>query len=191
MAASPPDTEGRWESWFQPGETLLWHGTPKPGVHGLAKIIGLAIFGLPFFGAGLGMLGAGLVMVFTDSSLGGIGMGLFMTAFSLPFTAIGGAMVLGQWYAAHQAHRKVRYALTNRAAYIAQSWWKRSLDAYPILRSTPVGLEKGRTADTVWFHVHSEKDSDGDRTTTRKAFDNIAHGETVFKLIRSIQTGMP
>ena len=65
------------------------------------------------------------------------------------------------------------------------------LDVYKrqILRSTPSGLEKGRTADTVWFHVHSERDSDGDLTITRRGFDNIADGEGVFQVIRNIQAG--
>jgi hypothetical protein len=107
----------------------------------------------------------------------------------VPFTGIGALMVFGQWISAAEAHRKIRYALSTRAAYIAKSYRTRSIESYPILRSSASGLDKGRTADTVWFHVQSEKDSDGDRTTTRIGFDNIADGEMVFRLIRSLQTG--
>ena len=63
------------------------------------------------------------------------------------------------------------------------------LEIYPILKSTSVGLQKGRRADTVWFHVRSEKDSDGDLSTTRIGFENIADGDKVLSLIRGIQTG--
>ncbi len=180
-----------WQDYFQPGETLLWEGAPKPGVHGKVKIIGLALFGLPFLIAGIGVGVAGVGQVFAARGWGDIGVGLFLATFSLPFTGVGAVMVVGQWYAAAQAHAKVRYALSTRAAYVAKSLWTRSIETYPILRSTPTGLEKGRTADTVWFHVRSEKGSDGDRTTTRVGFDNIAGGEAVFRLIRSVQTGGP
>ncbi|MBA3910018.1 MAG: hypothetical protein C0524_09030 [Rhodobacter sp.] len=178
-----------WERYFQPGEALVWEGAPKPGVHGLAKIIGLAVFGLPFLGAGIGMLVAGLRQIAIGASWADIGLGLFLSVFALPFAGAGALMVVGQWWAAHEAHGKIRYALSTRAAYIAKSYWARSIETYPILPSTATGLEKGRTADTVWFHVRSEKDSDGDRTTIRIAFDNIADGLSVYRMIRSIRMG--
>jgi hypothetical protein len=179
-----------WQDYFRPGETLLWEGAPKPGLHGLGKIIGLALFGLPFLVIGAGVCIAGLVMLFGAQSWQDAGLGLFLTAFGVPFAGVGMFLVFGQFYAARFAHQKVRYALSTRAAYIAKSWWARSIEVYPILRSTPTGLEKGRTADTVWFHVHSEKDSDGDRTLTRVGFYNIVDGDAVFRLIREIQTGL-
>ncbi|TAG11990.1 MAG: hypothetical protein EAZ40_16375 [Rhodobacterales bacterium] len=98
-------------------------------------------------------------------------------------------LVFGQWIAASQAHRRIRYALSTRAAYVAQSWWTHSLDSYPILPGTSIGLAKGRLADTVWFHTMTQKDSDGDRSTTRIGFENIADGDQVYGLLRSIQMG--
>jgi hypothetical protein len=178
-----------WQDFFQPGESLLWEGAPKRGIHGIAKIIGLGIFGIPFLAAGLGMLATGLGMAIAGGNLGSVGLGLFLTIFALPFAGVGAALVFGQAYAAHQAHRRVRYAVSTRAAFIAENWWSRKIDCYPILRSSAIGLEKGRWADTVWFHVRAEKDSDGDLTTTRISFENIADGEKVFSLLRGIQTG--
>lgn len=174
---------------MQADEHLLWEGAPRPGIHGKGKIIALAIFGLPFLFVGIGILGAGIGSLFTGKTWGDVWLGLFVTAFSIPFAGIGALLVIGQWWEAAEAHRKVRYALSNRAAYIAKAYRTRSIEAYPILKSTASGLEKGREADTVWFHVRSEKDSDGDRSTTRVGFDNIADGEMVFRLIRSVQTG--
>lgn len=178
-----------WDAYFQPGETLLWEGAPKPGVHGWPKIIGLAVFGLPFLVIGIGVFLTGLQQVLNAANLPDIGLGLFFTAFGVPFAGAGAFMVFGQWWAASQAHHKIRYAVSTRCAYIARSWWTRSLESYPILPGSALGLEKGRHADTVWFHLRTEKDLDGDRTTSRISFDNIAEGEAVYNLLRSIQTG--
>ncbi|MCX7286438.1 MAG: hypothetical protein NTW20_02450 [Rhodobacterales bacterium] len=178
-----------WEDCFQPGETLLWEGAPLPGVHGWVKIIGLALFGLPFLVIGTGTCLMGLKMLSSGDGWQLSGLGLFLALFSLPFIGVGLFMVFGQWFTAAQAHRRIRYALSSRCAYIGQSWMKPSLEIYPILKSTSVGLEKGRRSDTVWFHVRREKDSDGDLSTTRIGFDNIADGDKVLSLIRSIQMG--
>ena len=178
-----------WQDYLQPGETLLWEGAPKPGVHGWGKLIGMSLFGLPFLVIGIGICVAGLGMLIAGDGWQLAGLGLFMTLFSIPFAGIGLFLVIGQWIAAAQAHRRIRYALSSKAAYVATSWRTDKLESYPILRSTATGLEKGRRADCVWFHVRSEKDSDGDLGTTRIGFDHIADGDTVFNLIRSIQTG--
>lgn len=51
------------------------------------------------------------------------------------------------------------------------------------------GRHTGRKPDTVWFQIRDERDYDGDRTTTRISFANIADGESVYRLIRGIQMG--
>jgi hypothetical protein len=181
-------TDG-WQTYFQPGETLLWEGAPKPGVHGWPKIIGLAVFGLPFLIAGIGILVAGIRQIITAAGWADFGLGVFFVGFSVPFAGVGLLMVIGQWWAAAEAHRRIRYAVSTRCAYIAKSYRTRSIESYPILPSSALGLEKGSSADTVWFHVISERDTDGDRTTTRISFDNIAEGDKVYALLRSIQTG--
>lgn len=177
-----------WQSYFQPGETLLWEGAPKPGVHGWPKIVGLAVFGLPFLLFGLGAFATGIRQAFLSDGWSDFGLAFFLVSFSLIFVGVGALMVFGQWWAAAEAHRKIRYAVSTRCAYIAKDYLTRSIESYPILKGSALGLEKGRSADTVWFHVRTEKDSDGDRTTSRISFDNIAEGEKVYALLRSIQT---
>ena len=178
-----------WQHYFQPGETLLWQGTPKRGVHGWPKIIGLALFGLPFLIVGVGVFVAGVRQMLMANGWADIGLGFFFTAFGVPFAGFGAVMVVGQWWAAAEAHRRIRYAVSTRCAFIAKSHRTHSLESYPILRGTALGLEKGPKADTVWFHVQCERDSDGGRTTTRMSFDNIAGGDEVYRLLRSIQIG--
>lgn len=179
-----------WEQYFQPGETLLWEGAPKPGVHGWPKIIGVAIFGLIFLFAGLGVFATGVAKALLGEGWFDYGLALFILLFSLPFVAFGASAVFGGWWTAAKAHSRVRYAVSTRCAYIAKSYRTRSIESYPILAGTALGLLKGRRSDTVWFHVRSEKDSDGDRFTTRIAFENIADGETAYRLLRSIQMGL-
>lgn len=182
-------SEPGWHAYFRTDERLLWEGAPQPGVFGKAKIVMLGLFGLPFLAAGVATLLAGLRNVAVAQDLGGLGLGFFLTVFSLPFVGVGALMVVGQWIAAAQAHRKIRYALSTRAAYIAKNYWRRSLASYPILPTTEVELEKGAGADSVWFYSREERDSDGDRTVTRVGFENIADGDALFRLIRQIQTG--
>lgn len=192
MANPPTHTDGPpdWRASFQAGESLLWQGTPKPGLHGLTKIIGLALFGLPFLIMGIAIGVAGIWQMYSAKGWSDAGLGLFFIAFAIPFSGIGAGMEFGPVLAARSAHRNTRYALSTRSAYIAKTGRTRRIDSYPVLRSTATGLEKGRTADTVWFHVHKERGTDGD-TTTRVGFDNIAAGEAVFHLIRSLQKGQP
>lgn len=178
-----------WQDYFQPGETLLWEGAPKPGVYGWPKIFGLALFGLPFLIVGIGVFAAGIRQIAQGGGWGDFGLGVFFTAFAIPFAGVGAVMVFGQWWAAAEAHKRLRYAVSTRCAYIAKTYRTRSIESYPILKGTALGLEKGRNADTVWFHVLSERDSDGDRTTTRISFDNIADGDRVYSVLRSLQMG--
>jgi len=87
------------------------------------------------------------------------------------------------------APRRIRPALGTRGAYIATSRWTQSLESYPILPGTALGLEKGRHAGRTRCDVLIGKDSDGDRSTSRISFENIAGGGDVLRLFRSIQIG--
>ncbi len=181
-------THARWQDVLQPDERLLWEGSPLPGLHGWPRLVGLTLIGLPFLIAGAAMLVFGLRQVFVTGRLGDIGLGVFLTVFALPFLGIGLVLVIGQWVEAAQAHRRLRYALSNRAAYVAREGWRRTLHCYPILPQTAIELETGRGGDTLWFHSRTERDSDG-TSTTKVGFENIADGASLFRLIRAAQTG--
>lgn len=181
-------TSKSWQDYFQPEETLLWEGSPLPGVHQRAKIIGIAIVGLPLLVAGIAIGVAGVFQTFNAQSWNELGLGLFMSTFAIPFAGFGAILVVGQWYAAQNAHRKVRYALSDRCAYISRSYWTHSLKSYPILPSSSTELESCDRWTSVWFHSRKDRDSDGSLTTYRVGFENIGDGEVVFRLIRSLQT---
>lgn len=174
----------RWEDYFEPGETLIWEGAPQGRARPTPGMIAAAVFGLPFLLAGLGISIGGLFFgVGADLGWGTAG-GLFMFLFGLPFIGVGAGLVLAPWYMQARAHRNVRYALTDRRAYIASQWWNRTMEVLTIAPDSPVTIDAGRS---VFFHTIVGTDSDGDRTTERKGFENVADAMEVYRLIRDIQ----
>ncbi|MEM8537753.1 MAG: hypothetical protein AAGF56_07815, partial [Pseudomonadota bacterium] len=170
----PPELD-RWDDYFEPGEVLLWQGAPEPGIKSVPKLVFLSIFGVPCFFGG--------VMVATDAlghlarfdSIFGIGFGLFLLAFSLPFLTVGSGLMVGTWIFAANEHQMIRYALSNKRAYIARSIFKHALESHVIGPDDTVTLEQGK-ADNVQFKNYQTKDSDGDTQTKTIGFDGIKDG---------------
>jgi hypothetical protein len=179
-------TEADWTPHLRPGERLLWEGIPVPGFHQRGKSLALMAFGLPFLLAGLGVVVYGLQQTELAGSSSDVGLGIFATAFGLPFIAIGGFLFFGPVHEALIAPRRLRYALSTRAAYIRRATLSEKLEIYPITPTTPLELEKGKGADTVWFHARLESGPDGP-STAHVGFRNIADGDRVFHLIRGLQ----
>ena len=132
-----PGCQGR----LRPGETVLWEGTPVPGLHQRGKAIFLMCFGLPFLTIGLALFFYGLHRLTQAPTTSDAGLALFLTAFALPFGGLGAFLVFGPLVEARTASRDIRYALTTRAAYTARSGRFPSLKVYPILPSTALELE--------------------------------------------------
>ncbi len=176
-----------WETYFRPDETLLWKGAPASGWHQRGKSLFLMAFGGPFLVIGVALMIHAFAQLPKAATLSDAGLALFLLAFSMPFGGLGAFLVFGPFVDARSAARDVRYALTNRAAYISRKGIVTSLKVYPILPSTALELERGKRADTVWLHARLERDSDGDLGTTRAGFENIAEGEKVFAMVRDLQ----
>lgn len=174
---------------LRPDETLLWEGAPVPGWHQRGKSLFLMAFGAPFLVIGVALMIYSFAQLPRAATLSDAGLALFLLAFSVPFSGIGAFLVFGPFIDARTAARDVRYALTNRAAYIQRLRPFPSLRVYPIHSHTALDLERGKRADTVWLHAWLERDSDGDLGTTKAGFENIAEGEKVYKLIRDLQGG--
>jgi hypothetical protein len=175
-----------WDTYLRPGERILWEGAPLAGIRNPARLLFLSIFGIPFLLVGLVGTAVGLRHVFW---MGETLPGLFSLAIGGILLLIGYALVFEQWAEAARAHRNLRYALTTRCALVARQSRVRSLQTYPILPDTALELEHGDGYDNVWFHVRVERDTDGDRTTSRIGFEGIRNGTEVYQMMRSIQTG--
>ena len=179
-------TAERWEDYFQPGEKLLWSGAPEPGFHDWPQTLFMTIFGIPFLAAGAGLSFGGLWFATKAESASQLGMTLLATVFGLPFLGVGLFLVIGQWLLAQAAPRRIRYALSTRAAYVAKRLWSRDMAIYPITPGTTLELKSRRGVDKVIFYSHRENDSDG-TTLTQGTFDNIANGAQVLRLLRELQ----
>lgn len=179
-----------WESYFEPGEKLLWQGAPVQGVFPGWGGLFLSAFGMPFFLIGWGlMIGSMFGLDINQDGLRGVGGRIFMFFFAVPFAMIGTGLAFGPWLAGPWAARRVRYALSNKRAYIAKQLFSRTMESYVIGHDDPLEIEQGRRADSVKFHIRTGRDSDGDKTTEKIGFDNIPDGEVVYHLIRKIQRG--
>jgi len=178
-----------WETYFEPGERLLWQGAPEPGFEHPGKSLFLIAFGLPFLIGGVALFIFGLHRLTLATTSSDAGLALLVMAFSLPFGGAGAFLGLGPVIVACTASRRVRYALSTRAAYIMRSYLSRKLEVYPLLPATALELEKGKRADTVWFHARQEPSADSGFYTVYSGFRNITDGEQVFHLIRGIHEG--
>jgi hypothetical protein len=183
------DGQANWSTHLRPGEHLLWEGTPVPGFHQRGKALFLMIFGLPFLVIGVAVFFSGLYRMTQAQDLSEAGLAIFFAAFGVPFGALGAFCTFGPIVEARTRARYVRYALTDRAAYVANTGPFPSLKVYPILPATALELEPGDRATTVWLHARLERDSDGDLGTTKSGFENIADGKHVYHLIRQLQGG--
>lgn len=179
-------TGARWEDYFQPGEKLLWQGAPLPGFHAPTSMIFLTVFGIPFLVAGVALSFGGLWALIVAESWGQRGISALAAVFGLPFLGIGLYLVIGQWWVLFAAPRRIRYALSTRAAYIAKHYWRRQMEIYPITAGMPLELRQGRVGDSLWFHSRTETDSDSP-STTRAGFENIAEGRQVLRLMRELK----
>lgn len=175
-----------WEDYFEPEESLIWQGSPVGRARPTIGMIAAAIFGLPFLLAGLAISGGAFLFLFgVELGWASTAGSVFMFFFGLPFAGVGASLVFGPYYAQSQAHRHVRYALSNRRAYIASRWWHRKMDVLTVAPEAPISIEAG---NSVYFHTVVGTDSDGDRSLERKGFENIPDAMEVYKLLRNLQT---
>ena len=182
-----PDWDHILSPLLRPGETLLWDGAPLPGQPYPGKAALLMAFGLPFLLAGITLFFWALHRGASNPGTSDWGLSLFLAAFALVFAGFGAFLTFGPLIEARNNATRLRYALTNRAAYILTQVLTLRVQVYPILPSTPLDLQFGAKGGTVWFHARRERDSDGDQTTERAGFQNIAEAQHVYHLIRSLQ----
>ncbi|MEO0343854.1 MAG: hypothetical protein AAF198_10490 [Pseudomonadota bacterium] len=176
-----------WYDYFGSNEKLLWEGAPEPlGLPGIGGIL-LSVFGMPFFGVGSFILFTALTGGAVPDESGSFEWtGIWLFLFGTPFFLVGATLFLGPWLYYATAHKFLRYALSNRATYVANSFLGRRMKVYPLDHIGEVELEFGRH-DSVFFHKSLQKDNGGDTVETRAGFENIRDGRHVYDLIRKWQ----
>ena len=175
----------RWEDWFEPGETLLWEGAPARGIHAPFRNAFMTAFGTPFFLGGVVAFSVGAQMAFSFSGVGSLIAGFGLMAFSSIFLCVGIGMVAGPWVYDLKKHERVRYALSNRAGYVATRWFKRQMNVIPLSADAPVEYDEGRgNTGSVWFWFETTTDSEGDVSTKKQGFEAISDAKEVYTLVR-------
>jgi len=165
-----------WERQLGPGERLLWHGTPEPG-------LALRAHEWPRLVAGLGIMGVALWWLATmvdPERLRPWGIALLM---------LGAVVAVGTVVLNRHVRRHTRYALTDRSALIATA----ALPGFWRVRRYPVGpgatvSHDARTPGSIWFA--SEVRRVGTRLgRVRIGFHRIADAPQVMALIEALRRG--
>lgn len=181
-----------WQDWFQPGEELLWEGAPAPGIRNPIGNAFITVFGIPFLGAGVFVSGLGLGYLFGFApgwNPWHLAIGVFLTAFGIPFIAAGAGMVFGPWLTEYLRPRRIRYAITQRNAYVASRMWGRKMEVLPIRPGVHIETEEHRDGTmSLWFHFDKYTDSDGDKQISKKGFEALRDGREVYRQIRNLQS---
>ncbi|MDX8354250.1 hypothetical protein [Cognatiyoonia sp. IB215182] len=185
----PPVKQENWQDYFDTDEELLWQGAPEPGAQSLPRTLFMSIFGLPFLAAGLWMAFDGFDSKLPFDGFVHVFFGVLMVLFAIPFIVVGASITFGVWLYAKHSHHYIRYALTNKRAYVAKSFYRHTLQIYQIMPDDAITLEQGRY-DNVKFKTIYTKDSDGE-TRRDIGFDGISGGREVYGLIGQIQREGP
>ncbi len=113
--------------------------------------------------------------------------GGFFWAFGLLFFGIGLYQLVGQHFFKAYIRRHTFYTLSDRRAFIAtDAFGKRTLDSYPITKSSPLSLiERGRASD-VHFAKRTVR-SNKQYVEEGFGFAHVTNGAELLSMLRDIQ----
>src|SRR5690349_96132 len=166
---------------LDPGERLVWSGSPRPGALAL-QAVPATLFGIPFAGfAVFWMYGA-----WTATTRGGhlSGPWLLFPLFGIPFLLVGLGFVTAPLWAWAGAGRTV-YAITDRRALIIGGAGLRGVQSF---QHADVGdithLESGDGSGSLYFATRAFVSSNGIVNRSRVGFVGIPDVKRVEQLLR-------
>lgn len=190
-----------WHDVLEPGETILWQGSPDPRIRWGDLFQVTSVLGLIFAGMAWGWLQ--LVHWMARGMTGGTeGLILFELVGGL-FIAVGAYMVVGRIFTSAFLRRRTWYTLTDRAAYLAtEVFGKRKLrrigiDEMNLLVNSPA------EPDTIWLrrqvsrnpyartNPHSRRHNRVQTSVQQFGFENIEDVETVRALLFRLREALP
>jgi hypothetical protein len=101
------------------GEKTLWAERPKPVARALTKIAP-GLFGIPFFCFAI-------FWIFTAVGMGG---GILMALFGLPFVLVGAALMLSPLWSYLEAKSWLVYAITDRRLLIIRTFPRNKVESF-------------------------------------------------------------
>lgn len=164
-----------WEGILDQDETILWQGRPDGAFYFDIGNIFALVFGIFF-------AGFALFWMLMAAQAGG-----FFWMFGLLHFFVGLGVAIGPTFYSTFRRRHTWYTLTNRRAFIATDMpiKGKSLDSYPITRSTSMSLQEG-PPDTIWFASTTKRTKNGTKTI-KIGFEHIDQGRDVLRMMRDVQ----
>jgi hypothetical protein len=178
---------------LDPGERLLWTGQPRPGIYleaGDVMMIPFSLMwgGFAFFWETMAVRGL------LHHPRGPFGPGYWiMPLWGVPFVLVGIYMIFGRFLVDAWRRRWVWYGVTDRRALI--------VERSPIGSTVSVDL---RTVGTVTLTTHFDgcgtitfgstvtgRYRRGRNTPAVPAFRHISEAQTVYRIVREVQAGLP
>lgn len=179
-------------AYLDPGERLLWSGAPVAAIKFTPRDILSSLFSLFLLGFALFWIGGAGTGLWTGEWRGESGFQRWMMflfpLFGVPFVLVSAYYAFGRFPLDARRRARTRLGLTDRRALIWVDGRAPVLTSFPLTPEAVVEFFPARYA-RIHFATMAEKDSEGWTSYHRAGFDWIAEGETVYRLIRKIQTG--
>ena len=177
----------RWNDYFEQGEELIWQGAPEPRWRSYSFPIVMTIASAPSVLFALFVPYAAFYPTLWTKPSTGPGDIVFSVVISAILLFFSISITLASWKFILCDHKHVRYALTNKRAYIARSFRRQSVNSYPILPDDVITIDRGKF-DNVRFRTGHGAHPLKRTMFDSQGFDGIADGPKVYALVRRVQS---
>ncbi len=180
----------RWDDYLQQGEKLIWQGAPEPRWRPYHFPIIMTAVSLPSLAFGLFLVFDLIYPQYGSTVPAGPVYTVISLIFAAGFLLLAGAIIIGSWTFFLNEHKHVRYALSNKRAYIAKSFLRQSVNSYAIRPQDTITLDQ-RRFDNVRFRTGNGPNGGGATIFHNNGFDGINNGNEVYALVRKVQGHAP
>ncbi len=176
-----PDMD--WARYLRSGEVIIWEGRPSAGL----KLDRPALLQ-----TASGLFTLVFALVWISIAISATGVSLF-SLFGIPFVAVGAYLFIGHFFWDAYKRARMRYALSNERAFIANRAWGREISIYTITPQTELVLrEHGEQAASIFFAKEQESKSSKKSWLPRHkniGFRWVREGAEVYRMMSEIQAG--
>lgn len=173
-------TRHRWEDYFDPNEVLLWEAVPDPKARQYYQLFMIipAIAALWFSSILADVALNEISRVDASPDFGTI---LIIAMLLVGFVVQFGLAFMWCWAFAFNRHKYIRYALSNKRAFVEASFTGHVLRTYKIRSDDRISLDQGKL-DNV--RIKSGKQGN---LTRRIGFDDIVNGPELYSLTQKVR----
>ena len=128
IGATPPAPR------LRPGETLLWSGQPKQGLHLRVHDVGL----IPF-----SIMWCGFAVVWTYNVFHS-NAPIFMKIWGVPFVLIGLYLLVGRFFVDAHVRQRISYGLTDQRVIVLGGLWRSRMASHSLSKLDRIELAEHR-----------------------------------------------